>query len=114
MPRKSGRGRGGRYNTSSPTVSVSGNSSSSRRVASISSSNGSSKGQQLSTPKQSGRTTKNSSGNRGRKFNNAGRRTPVPRSGGVRGRKKNGQEPTFYKSDDGVIYRPGGELFQCN
>ena len=61
---------------------------------------------------KSGRQTKNSNGNRRRKYPSIGRRTPVPKSG-RRGRKKdssNLQDPTSYKSDDGVVYKPGGVL----
>lgn len=119
MPRKTARGRG-RYNTASPTVSVTGSSSgnsSSRRAAqssSNSSSNASSSKGSSQLVTKSGRQTKNSSGNRRKKFPNAGRRTPVPKSSTVRrGRKKDSslQDPSHYKAEDGVVYKPGGECY---
>ena len=62
-----------------------------------------------------GRTTQNSKGHRGSR-QTSHRRTPQPKptnGKGRRGRKDASalQDPTFYKADDGVIYRPGGTYF---
>lgn len=65
-------------------------------------------------PKTPGRTTKNSTGNRGRKTT---RRTPIPKVNGRGRRGASGRkdpnpldEPNCYKAENGEVYRPGGNL----
>lgn len=64
--------------------------------------------------KVSGRTTQNSRGNRGRSRGPGSARKNIGRNGSSRGRgrlpKKDPgmQDPSFYKDDDGEVYKRGG------
>lgn len=110
MPRRAGRGRGKAYSAS---TAVSGTTS--KRSAANAASSLAKDSPGLSKQTGSGRNTQNSKGHRGSSRLACRTRTPQPKpppSGrpGRRARKETNafQDPTVYKADDGVVYRPGG------